>query len=84
MIKCSTHKKVFVSHELAEEALIQTHIQFDYPKGGGPIAVYPCEDCGYFHLTSKGNMNERLSQEIKNGKIHQQKEASHWLGKLKR
>jgi hypothetical protein len=84
MINCVSNKKVYSSQELAEEALIQAHIQFDFGKGNGPVAVYKCEDCGYFHLTSKGTMNERLIHEIKTGKVGLQKEANRWLDKFKR
>jgi hypothetical protein len=84
MINCISNKKVYFSSELAEEALIQAHIQFEFTRGSGPVAVYKCDDCGYFHLTSKGTMNEKLVAEIKNGKIGLQKEANRWMGKFKK
>jgi hypothetical protein len=84
MINCVSNKKVYPNQELAEEALIQAHIQFDFSKGGGPVAIYRCEDCGYYHLTSKGAMNDKLMNEIKNGKIKLEKEANKWLHKFKR
>jgi hypothetical protein len=83
MIKCVSNKKVYQTAELAEEALIEAHAQFEY-KGGGPIGVYRCEDCGYFHLTSKGDMNSRLAELIKEGKIERAREANHWLHKIKK
>lgn len=82
-MKCVSNKKVYQTRELAEEALIAAHSQFEY-KGGGPIAVYQCEDCGYFHLTSKGQMNQRLSDLLKEGKIGRAREANQWLYKIKR
>lgn len=82
MIKCVTGKKVYLTQELAEEALIGAHIRFYYAKGQGPVAVYRCDDCGYFHLTSQGPLNTQLEKYIKNGKMDKQKEADEWLRKL--
>lgn len=84
MIKCITHKKVYPSVEIAEDALIDAQTNFDYASRTGPIAVYHCEDCGYYHLTSKGTMNQKLKQFISEGKIKRQKEANRWLDKLNR
>jgi hypothetical protein len=80
---CPTHKKVYVTYEIAENALIAAHTRFDYPHGGGPVAVYECNECHYYHLTSQGEMNERLAQHLKEGKIKRQKEADYWLSKMK-
>ena len=84
MIKCVSNKKPYPSKEIAEEALIEAHSNFEYKPGSGPISVYLCEDCGYYHLTSKGTMNEKLEQLIKAGKIQRQKEANQWLNKIKK
>jgi hypothetical protein len=84
MINCVSNKKVYSSQEMAEEALIQAHIQFNFTTGNGPVAIYKCEDCGYYHLTSKGAMNSKLVAEIKSGKIGLQKEANRWLDKFKK
>ena len=83
MIKCASNKKVYPSKEMAEEALIEAHSQFEY-KGGGPIAVYQCEDCGYFHLTSKGPVNQKLAELLKDGKLQRAREANQWLHKIRR
>jgi len=80
MLTCSTHKKVYQTQEIAEEVLIETRIKFDK----GPVAVYKCEDCGYYHLTSQGPVNERLAKYLASGKIKRQKEANDWLNKLKK
>jgi hypothetical protein len=84
MSKCATHKKTYQSHELAVEALIGARTRFDYPQNSGPIAVYKCEDCGYYHLTSQGKMNETLQKHLMEGKIQLQKEGNAWLNKLKK
>ncbi len=83
MIKCASGKRVYVSTALAEEALIEAHIHFDYRSGGGPISVYTCDDCGYHHLTSRGPVNERLAKAQADGTISKQKEAARWQGKFK-
>ncbi|HEX5169176.1 MAG TPA: hypothetical protein VFW11_08365 [Cyclobacteriaceae bacterium] len=84
MSACVTHKRMYASRELAEEALIAARIRFNYPHGEGPIAVYQCEDCGQYHLTSKGVMNERLAKFIQEGKLKLHKEAGFWSDKLKK
>ena len=80
MIACRTNKKVYQTVEIAEDALLEANIKFER----GPIAIYKCEDCGYYHLTSQGQMNEKLAAFIAAGKLKQQKEANGWLDKLKR
>jgi hypothetical protein len=83
MVKCSTHKKVYYSEAQAEEALLQAHINFSFRDKDGPVTYYKCEDCGYFHLTSKGIMNETLKRSLKDGKINKAKEVEGWERKLK-
>lgn len=82
-LTCSTTKKIYLSESLAEDALIEARIQFDYPEGRGPVAVYRCEDCGYYHLTSQGSVNEKLKKYLASGSVDKQKEANRWLDKLK-
>ncbi len=84
MIKCATNKKVYLTEALAEEALVGAHTAFNYGVGSGPVAVYRCEDCGYYHLTSRGAVNPKLKQLFDDGSIARQKEADAWLAKLKR
>ena len=84
MIKCISHKKVYPTAEIAEDALIDARTHFDYGTRTGPIAVYRCEDCGYYHLTSKGEVNHKLASQLSDGKIKRQKEANQWLDKLNR
>lgn len=84
MASCVSGKKMYATREIAEDVLIETHTRFDYGPAGGPIAVYQCEDCGQFHLTSRGPMNEKLAVALSDGKIKRQKEADQWLNKLKR
>lgn len=70
--------------EIAENVLIETQTRFDYGAQGGPISVYQCGDCGQFHLTSKGPMNERLARALSEGAIGRQKEANRWLDRLRK
>lgn len=81
MLRCVTGKKVYATEMMAEDALIESHIRFQYTHQG-PIAVYHCDDCGYFHFTSQGAMNVRLQQALKDGTITRQKQAAHWEQKL--
>jgi hypothetical protein len=84
MATCATHKKCYLTKEIAEDVLIEAQTTYDYASGSGPIAVYLCDDCGYYHLTSRGPMNEKLQQYIADGKIQRQKEANRWLDKFRR
>ena len=82
MIKCVTQKKINHTQELAEEALIGARTRFDYADGHGPVAVYHCDDCGYFHLTPRGPVNAKLKASL--GEIDRQKRADQWTARLKR
>lgn len=82
-MKCPTGKRLYLTEQLAEAALIEAQIHFEFRSGQGPIAVYRCDDCRNFHLTSRGPMNERLSQLITNGSIKKQRDASRWQDKFK-
>ena len=84
MIKCVSNKKVYNSEQVAEDALIDAWTRSEYPGGRGPVAVYRCDDCGYFHFTSQGIMNQKLAKFIKDGKRDRLREANHWENKLKR
>jgi hypothetical protein len=83
MIKCSSGKKVYASQELAEEALLEAWTRYNLKPENGPVAVYKCDDCGYFHLTSKGPMSSTLAQHLADGKIQRQQEANYWQERLK-
>ena len=84
MIKCVSHKKVYFTVDLAEEALLGASTRFEYGKHLGPVGVYQCDDCGYYHLTSQGAVNEKLTEYRASGKLKLEKEAQHWLDKMKK
>ncbi len=73
---------MYPSETIAEEALISAWTTYSYTEGNGPIGVYLCEDCGSYHLTSKGNTNRKLAEHLATGKLQQNKEANKWLEKL--
>ncbi|MBS1682442.1 MAG: hypothetical protein JST48_12080 [Bacteroidetes bacterium] len=81
MLTCNTGKRVYETEVLAEEALIDAHGRNNY-SGSGPIAIYKCDSCGYFHFTSKGPMNRKLAEQIASGKIKLQQQANAWSRKF--
>ena len=83
MQACSSGKRSYLSEAIAIEALIEAHIHFDYRKQSGPIAVYPCDECGQFHLTSTGAMNQKLDQALKDGTLQKLRTANRLSGKWK-
>jgi len=84
MNRCISGKRAFQSYENAVEALIAARTKFNYRDGNGPISVYLCDDCGFYHLTSLGPMNESLKKCLADGSIDRQKQAEHWEQRLKR
>jgi hypothetical protein len=83
-IRCSSGKIRYPSEEAAEDGLLELWTKNDYGAGQGPVGVYRCDDCGEFHLTSKGTMSDKLLQAIRTEKFRRQKEAKNWEDKLKR
>ncbi|HEX6890113.1 MAG TPA: hypothetical protein VF141_05460 [Chryseolinea sp.] len=84
MNKCISGKRVFHTHEDAVVALLGARTKFDYRQGHGPVSVYRCDECGFFHLTSKGPMNETLKKSLADGSIDRKKEADDWEERLKK
>lgn len=84
MSRCISQKKVFLSQQMAEEALIEAWSTYIFEPNKGPVTIYHCDDCGYYHFTSQGKMNERLEKELAAGKIKLQREANHWQWKMKK
>jgi hypothetical protein len=82
MAGCVTGKKMYMTMELAEEALLHAWSRFDYRNNRGPVAAYRCEDCRNFHLTSSGEMNPKLAEQLKNGELKRRRDASYWEDKL--
>jgi hypothetical protein len=84
MAGCVTGKKMYASQEIAEDVLIDAWSRYTYAAGNGPVSVYKCDDCGEYHITSSGEMNPKLAQYLKEGKIQLQREANHWMHKIKK
>ena len=84
MNRCISGKRLYASQQIAEDVLIETWTRFDFTPANGPIAVYQCEDCGYYHLTSRGPMNDKLAKAIEEGRIRRGQEAARWIDKLKK
>jgi hypothetical protein len=84
MKTCITGKRIYQTQTMAEDALIEANIRFDYASGFGPVGVYKCDDCGLFHLTSQGPVNERLAKAKNEGTLDRQKVAEQWEQKLKK
>jgi hypothetical protein len=75
MERCSTGKVIYVTQALAEDGLIDAWVRNNYKLGTGPVNIYPCDDCGNFHFTSKGAMNDRLKKEWESGQIAKNQRA---------
>ncbi len=77
-MSCSSKKKSYYDPESAERALIEARIRF---AGNNAINVYQCLECGEWHLTSKGVMNERLSEMIQTGELNEEIKKYEWREK---
>lgn len=82
--RCVSGKRIFASQQLAEDTLIELWAKNEYTSGQAPVAVYRCEDCGQYHLTSKGPMNGSLAKAIESGQIKREREANKWLDKFRK
>jgi hypothetical protein len=80
---CTSGKRLYADESLAIDALIEAHIQFEFRPGGGPVTIYHCDECGHYHLTSKGIMHERLAKMLTDGTIAKLKEANRWHSKFR-
>ncbi|MFZ9981664.1 MAG: hypothetical protein ACO3FI_06520 [Cyclobacteriaceae bacterium] len=83
-IKCSSGKTYYDSEVQAVEALLFVWSQISFRDGEGPVTVYCCDDCGGFHLTSKGDMHERLKELLKSGRLDNLREAARWEHKFRK
>jgi hypothetical protein len=80
---CPTGKRMYPTEVIAEEELLAAWATYRYRPGNGPVAVYRCGDCGAFHFTSKGPMNETLSRFLESGNFRTDQEGRWWSRKLK-
>ncbi|HLT79559.1 MAG TPA: hypothetical protein VKZ86_00925 [Cyclobacteriaceae bacterium] len=84
MTTCPTGKRGFVSEEIAVDALIGAWVRYDHSRGDGPVTIYLCDDCGQYHLTSKGPMHETLKKYLADGTISRMSQAEEWMRRLKK
>jgi hypothetical protein len=82
-MKCQTGKVSYDNKEIALEALVQNRTRHNYGEGSGPINIYQCEDCGSFHFTSRGPMNEALTSDENLARIRLGHQAGFWEDKFK-
>jgi hypothetical protein len=82
--RCITGKKIFTSIALAEDVLIELWTKNEYNTGHAPIAIYQCEDCSQYHLTSQPPMNERLAAFMASARFKREREANKWADRFKR
>ena len=82
-MKCVSGKVVHYSEQSALEALVQNHIRFYHNDNAGPVNVYECRDCGYFHLTSSGSKHPLLDDPEVKKRIKLEKQSLHWESKLR-
>ncbi len=73
-------KRSYLSEELAITALLEVRGRFEM---NSSVTVYCCEDCGQWHLTSKGDIHPQLKVFLQSGKINRQREAEYWERKLR-
>lgn len=81
MSTCVSGKRGYSAEAIAEDALIEARTRFVHNLA---VAVYQCEDCGEWHLTSQGEMNPRLKKLLEDGTIGKDREALNWEMKLKK
>lgn len=84
MTSCPTGKRAYPAEEVALEALIGAWIHYDHSRREGPVAIYQCEECGQYHLTSKGPMHETLKKYLADGTISRMSQAEEWIQRLKK
>ncbi len=75
---------MYPTEDIAVDALIEARTHFEFKPDQGPVAIYLCDDCGHFHLTSQGATNPKLVTYIKDGKLKLMKEARNWENKIKK
>ena len=83
MRQCITGKIAYERESLALEALLELWIRNNYVRGTGPITIYRCEDCGWYHHTSSGTMHPQLQDFIESGEFSRRRRAFEWEEKLK-
>ncbi len=79
MSVCTSRKIIYYSEQDAKEALIRLHVKY---QNSSTRTFYTCDQCGYFHLTSSGEIDDALKEAQQTKKIDQLSEADYWIRKL--
>ncbi len=77
---CPSRKIIYYNEQEAKEALIKLHVKY---QNSSTRTFYKCSQCGYFHLTSSGEIDDTLKQAQQTGRIDQLSEADYWIRKLR-
>ncbi|MBU2916087.1 MULTISPECIES: hypothetical protein [Reichenbachiella] len=81
MSACVTGKNCYHSQAEGEQALIENRIRYHHSDDAGPQNIYLCDDCGSYHFTSRGPMNEVLRDQL--DYIKKQRVARDWESRLR-
>ena len=73
-------KRSYLSEETAVTALLEVRSRFAM---NSSVTVYLCENCGQWHLTSRGQLHPKLAALLNSGEINRLREAEHWERKLR-
>ncbi|MFT5513196.1 MAG: hypothetical protein ACI8SE_001598 [Bacteroidia bacterium] len=79
-MSCPSKKKEHTTIGAAEGALIDARIRF---VGNSAVNVYECEDCGNWHLTSKGETHPKLQEMIDSGSLDEEIKKFEWREKYR-
>ena len=80
MSVCPSRKIIYYNEQEAKEGLIKLHVKY---LNSSTRTFYTCSQCGYFHLTSSGEIDDTLKQAQQTGRINQLSEADYWIRKLR-
>jgi hypothetical protein len=79
-MRCSTGKNGYYTEAEVQEALIRSHIRFVKAASN----YYQCNDCGEYHLTSKGEPHPILDDPTVQQRIKQERLSQDWEGRFRR
>ena len=79
-MSCSTGKSCYFTEEEVREALIRSQIRFLKAASN----YYQCNDCGEYHLTSRGGQHPVLSEPAVQKRIKQERQSQDWEERFRR
>ena len=81
--KCVSGKKLFDTEALALLALIEFYRNNGNININGPKNVYHCDECAYWHFTSKGEFHLDLKNYLSSSEYQLRLKANKWISKFK-